>query len=136
MLEVGQVTFGLDTDGEPGPNGDKKNIPNKYYCALVPGYPYIGAFTCVDPPAASPPVSSILDVLVSHDKGLTWHTLAPPVSPPLSPPAHGFVYKVTDTGAVLLTAFSTEHLQVGDILRIDEVQTGGASGITLEIRWR
>jgi hypothetical protein len=113
------VTFGLDDDTVG------TNSVGKYGNVQFAGKPFIGSISCVTPPTTA---NAQFDVLFSHDNGTTWTSLFLSSNP--------LVYPTTGKGLVQFAVFANVTLSVGDILRVDTVQSGGAKGITGVIRWQ
>lgn len=118
FVETDKCTVGLvdDTAGT--------NVAGKYYNVQFAGQAYIGSISCVGPPTTQ---SMILDLLKSSDQGVTWTSLFPA--------GQQATYETTDAGFVSLTSFATLPLAVGDLLRCDGIQSGGATGITMVVKW-
>lgn len=115
----GIVTFGLDADYVG------TNTPQHYGNIEYVGSPIHASISCVVPPTTAP---AIFDVLFSHDNGLTWTSIFVSGNP--------FRYPTTAIGLVQFAGvFAAVAFAVGDILRVDTVQSGGAFGITGVVRW-
>ena len=116
----GIVTFGLDTDTTG------TNTPGKYGNVQFPGAPATASISCVTGPAMA---DAIFDVKFSHDNGSTWNSIFLSGSP--------FRFTSGSTGIVEFAGiFAAVTFAVGDLLRVDTIQSGGAQGITGVIKWQ
>jgi hypothetical protein len=120
-LKPGIVTFGLgdDTVGT--------NTPEHYGNVQWPGAPVAASLSCVTLPTSG---AAVFDVLASHDGGVTWNTIF----------LSGHPFRFPSGSAVDIVEFEGIFGQisfaVGDLLRVDTIQSGGAKGITGVVRWQ
>jgi hypothetical protein len=113
----GIMTFGLDVDTLA------TNPIGKYGNIHFPGVPFVASLSCVTPPTTA---TAIFDVKFSHDNGVTWTSIFP---------TNAYQYPVGATGFRLFTSFAHVTFAVGDLFRVDVLQSGGAVGIEGVIRW-
>ena len=117
---LGIMTFGLDDDTVGA------NAPGHYGNIEIPGVPVHASISCVTPPTSA---AAIFDVLLSTDNGATWNSIFVTGSP--------FTYPTTATGLVQFSGIfaTTATFAIGNMLRVDVIQSGGAQGITGVVRW-
>jgi hypothetical protein len=120
-LKPGIVTFGL-SDDKVG-----TNTPEHYGNVHWPGLPVAGSLSCVTPPTTA---DAVFDVLVSHDRGATWSSIFSG--------GHPFRFPAGSSADIVEFEgiFGQFSFAVGDLLRVDTIQSGGAKGITGVIRWQ
>jgi hypothetical protein len=114
---LGIMTFGLDVDTVA------TNPIGKYGNIHFPGVPFVASLSCVTPPTSA---TAIFDVKFSHDNGVTWTSIFP---------TNAYQYPVGITGFKLFTSFAAVTFAVGDLFRVDVLQSGGAAGIEGVVRW-
>jgi hypothetical protein len=113
----GIMTFGLDVDTVA------TNPIGKYGNIHFAGVPFVASLSCVTPPTTA---TAIFDVKFSHDNGVTWTSIFP---------TNAYQYTVGTTGFKLFTSFAAVTFAVGDLFRVDVLQSGGAAGIEGVVRW-
>ena len=116
----GVVTFGLDNDTTGA------NTPGKYGNVIFPGTPFIANLSCVTVPTTA---DAVFDVLISHDKGITFNTMFNSGNPfrfPMGSSVHVIEFN---------TIFNGMTLALDDLIRVDTLQSGSATGITGVIKW-
>jgi hypothetical protein len=110
------VTIGLDDDSTG------MNLVGKYGVLPWKLAPRLGYISAVTLPGSA---DSMWDVLRSTDGGITWNSIFNPTTLPTFPMS-SVVHSVTFRGF-------RSQFQKGDLLRVDGVQSGGASGVVIEI---
>lgn len=122
--EAEQFTFGFPDDGVG------TNKPGYYLPIVVGGQPFTGYITTVGGPTSA---DTVLDVLFTVNDGSTWTSIFPSglankiVIPNLTPAAR----------ATAIGGFKTPQLlPAGCVLRVDSLQSGGATFITGVIRYQ
>jgi hypothetical protein len=121
----GAITFGVDDDTVGA------NLIAKYGIICRPGKPRLGTISVVGKPTTA---AAIFDVLRSRDGGSTWTSLF------LSGSAHQIQYPQNGSGATNgnlheWTDFGATDLAAGDLVRLDGIQSGGATGIVIVIEF-
>jgi hypothetical protein len=116
---MGIMTFGLanDTVGT--------NTPGHYGNIQWVGSPFQASISCVTLPTTGP---ATFDVLFSHDQGTTWKSIFHSGSPFTVPTT---AKRITEFTKI----FNEVNFVVGDLLRVDTLASGGATGITGTVQW-
>lgn len=113
------VTFGIDDDTIG------QNVAGKYGVVWMKGRPETAYISVVERPTTD----TVLDLLISKDKGLTWTTVFLSGKKPTFPAsAPGFV--------VNFTGFNSAGWVLGDLLRLDGLTSGGATGLLFVVIYK
>ncbi len=112
--EVGIITFGVDDDSTG------ENLIGKYGIVLRGFVPGLFGFTAVTPPTSA---NTIFEIWFSRDNGATFAF------------AGRATFATTATGnSVTTVAFNVGFIfKVGDLIRLDGIQSGGAQGLVLVV---
>lgn len=112
----GIITFGLDDDSTG------TNLVGKYGVVPFGFAPTKGYISVVQPPLTG---ASMFDILHSSDKGMTWTSIFPIGGQPNFPSSA--------PGLVVSFAGFASGFNAADLVRIDGLASGGASGIIIVV---
>jgi len=130
----GTFTFGLTNDTVGS------NSASRYGNVLQDTYITGGAVSVVGFPTTA---DMILDIKFTSDEGATWHSILPPGNTEAEDAAYmssKIIFPmVTDLGVfnpirILFTVASPSIIPAGSCLRIDTLQSGGATDINVDIQ--
>lgn len=128
-----QTTFGLEDDTVG------QNTAAKYGNLFIECVPTLCCVTCVVLPTTD---DAVFDVSYSIDQGYNWQSIFAPGDDTSSAPSTLLGQKVvfpkssaptTDPHRIEITSFAFSAIPDKAILRIDTLQSGGATGITIDV---